>query len=187
MLERNIPRYIVILFALFIASFLLGFLAPIPGKRELLGTLLNSYLPFLKLPPWKMFFAILLNNSFKSFVVLLAGILFGLVPLIAIATNGYILGMAYLYASRGVGYVEAAKTVLPHGVLEIPAIILTAAYGLWLGVTFAKRIRQRDLAGVSYQVRHAIRMFFKVAFPLFILATVVEVLLIFLMGGGVPR
>ena len=150
----------------------------------MLGTLLSSYLPFLKLPPWKMFFAILLNNSAKSFAVLLSGILFGLVPLLAVVANGYILGVAYLFASRGVGYVQAAKTILPHGVLEIPAIILAASYGLWLGVTFAKRIRQRNLVGFGYQVRHAIRIFFLVVFPLFILAALIETFLISSMGGS---
>jgi uncharacterized membrane protein SpoIIM required for sporulation len=52
-----------------------------------------------------MFFAILLNNSAKSFAVLLAGILFGIFLLLAVAMNGYILGIAYLFAYRGVGYV----------------------------------------------------------------------------------
>jgi len=134
-----------------------------------------------------MFLFILLNNSAKSFAILLSGILFGLIPLIAIATNGYILGVAYLFASGEVGYVQAAKAVLPHGVLEIPAVIFTAAYGLWLGVTFARRIRQRNLVGFGNQVIHGIRMFFKIAFPLFILAALVETFLIFSMGGCIPR
>ena len=73
--------------------------------------------------------------------------------------------------------------MLPHGVLEIPAIILSAAYGLCLGVTFANRIRQRDMVGFGDQVIHGIRMFFKVAFPLFILAALIETFLIFSMGG----
>ena len=176
--KRNIPRYAVILTAVFFAASLLGFFAPIPGKRELLGTLLNSYLPFLTLAPWKMFFVILLNNSAKSFAVLLAGILFGLVPLLAVAANGYILGIAYLFASRGFGYVKAAKMVLPHGVLEIPAAILSASYGIWLGVTFVRRIRQRNLVGFGDQVRHAIRMFFFIVFLLFILAALIETVLI---------
>ena len=90
------------------------------------------------------------------------------------------------FASGEVGYVQAAKTVLPHGVLEIPAVILSAGYGLWLGVTFAKRIRRRDMVGFGNQVIHAIRMFFLVAFPLFILAALIETFLIFSMGG-VPR
>jgi stage II sporulation protein M len=182
--ERNIPQYVVILTALFVSASLTGFLVPIPGKRELLSTLLDSYAPFLTLPPRKMFFVILLNNSTKSFLVLLSGILFGLVPVIAVATNGYVLGVAYLFASRGVGYVQAAKAVLPHGVLEIPAIILTAGYGLWLGVTFARRIRQRDMGGFGDQVRHGIKMYFMIAFPLFILAALIETFLMFSMGGG---
>jgi len=184
--ERNIIRYVVSLTALFVAAFFTGFLVPIPGKMELLGTLMDSFDPFLTLPPWEMFFFILLNNSAKSFAILLSGILFGLVPLIAVATNGYILGVAYLLTSGEVGYVQAAKTVLPHGVLEIPAVILTAGYGLWLGVTFAKRIRRRDMAGFGDQVVHGIRMFFKIAFPLFILAALIETFLIFSMGS-VPR
>ena len=122
--ERNIPRYVVFLTALFFAAFLTGFLAPIPGKLDLLGTLKDAFEPFLTLPPWKMFFVILLNNSAKSFAILLSGILFGLVPLVAVATNGYVLGVAYLFASGKVGYVQAAKAVLPHGVLEIPAVII---------------------------------------------------------------
>lgn len=84
-------------------------------------------------------------------------------------------------------YVQEAQTILPHGVLEIPAVIFSAAYGLWLGVTFAKRIRQRDMAGFGDQVIHGIRMFFKIAFPLFILAAFIETFLICSIGGGLPR
>jgi uncharacterized membrane protein SpoIIM required for sporulation len=70
---------------------------------------------------------------------------------------------------------------------ETPAVILAASYDLWLGVTFTGRIRQRDMAGFGNQVIHAIRMFFLVAFPLFILAALIETFLIFSMGGVVPR
>jgi len=182
--ERNIARNVVILSALFIAAFLTGFLAPIPGKMELLEELKDAFEPLQTIPLWKMFFVILLNNSAKSFAVLLSGILFGLVPLIAVATNGYILGTAYLFASGEVGYSKAVKAVLPHGVFEIPAVLLTAAYGLWLGVTFAKRIRRRDMAGFGNQVVHAIRMYFGIAFPLFILAALIETFLIYSIGGG---
>jgi len=167
MSERNIPRYVVYLAALFVLAFMTGILTPIPGNLDLLGTFMDTIEPS---SPWKMFFVILLNNSAKSFAILLSGILFGLVPLIAVATNGYVLGVVYLFASGKVVYVQEAQTILPHGVLEIPAVIFSAAYGLWLGVTFAKRIQQRDMAGFGDQVIHGIRMFFKIAFPLFILA-----------------
>jgi stage II sporulation protein M len=88
-----------------------------------------------------------------------------------------------MFASRSVGYVKAAKEVLPHGVFEILAVLISAAYGLWLGVTFVKQIRRRDMAGFGDQVIHAIRMFFKIAFPLFILAAFIETFLIYSMRG----
>ena len=92
--ERNISRYVVSLTVLFIAASFTGFIAPIPGKMDLFGTLIDAFEPYLTLAPWKMFFFILLNNSAKSFAILLSGILFGIVPLVAVATNGYILGVA---------------------------------------------------------------------------------------------
>jgi stage II sporulation protein M len=69
---------------------------------DLFGELKDAFEPILTLTPWKMFFVILLNNSAKSFAVLVSGILFGIIPLIAIAMNGYILGIAYLFASEKV-------------------------------------------------------------------------------------
>lgn len=182
MLERNIPRYVVFLTAIFVAAFLLGFLAPIPGKMDLLVKVKALFEPYAELPPGKMFLIILFNNSVKTFTVLVLGILFGLLPLIAVATNGYILG-SYLFVFGEVGYVQAAKVVLPYCAFEIPAVVLSAAYGLWLGVTFAKRIRRRDMAGFGDQVTHGIRMFFMVAFPLFVVAALIETVLIFSTGG----
>ncbi|MGA7105355.1 MAG: stage II sporulation protein M [Candidatus Deferrimicrobiaceae bacterium] len=180
--ERNIPRYVICLTVLFFAALLAGFLAPIPGKMDLLVKVKALFEPYAELPPVKMFLFILFNNSIKTFTVLVLGILFGVLPLIAVATNGYILG-AYLFVFGEVGYVQAAKVVLPYCAFEIPAVILASAYGLWLGMTFAKRIRRRDMAGFGDQVIHGIRMFFKVAFPLFSLAALIETFLIFSMGG----
>jgi uncharacterized membrane protein SpoIIM required for sporulation len=74
-------------------------------------------------------------------------------------------------------------TSIPHGVLEIPTLIISTAYGLWLGVVFARRISQRDWKGAGGQVRHAVTIYFKVAFPLFILAALIETFLIISMGG----
>jgi stage II sporulation protein M len=79
------------------------------------------------------------------------------------------------------------EAVLPHGVLEIPALIISTAYGLWLGVMFARRVSQRDWEGAGGQIRHAVTMYFKVAFPLFVVAALIETFLIISIVGGTPR
>ena len=74
------------------------------------------------------------------------------------------------------------KQITPHGVLEIPALILSMAYRLWLGVVFTKRIGQRNWEGAGGQVRYAVAIYFKIAFPLFVAAALVEVVVIGKMG-----
>jgi len=43
------------------------------------------------------------------------------------------------------------------------------------------------MAGFGDQFIHGIRMFFEFAFPLFILAALIETFLIYSIGGGLPR
>jgi uncharacterized membrane protein SpoIIM required for sporulation len=90
--ERNFTRYGFSLTALVVASSITDFLALIQEKMDLLGILLDAFQPCLTSPPWKMFFVFLISNSVTSFAVVLSGIFFGLVSMIAVASNGYILG-----------------------------------------------------------------------------------------------
>jgi hypothetical protein len=49
------------------------------------------------------------------------------------------------------------------------------------------RAGRRDWKGAMSQVRHAVTMYFMVAFPLFILVALIETFLIFSLGVGAPR
>jgi hypothetical protein len=61
--------------------------------------------------------------------------------------------------------------------------MISTVYGLWPGVEYARRVGRRGWKGAMSQVRHVIAMYFKFAFPLFILAALIETFLIFSMGG----
>ncbi|OGO25234.1 MAG: hypothetical protein A2W33_06430 [Chloroflexi bacterium RBG_16_52_11] len=186
--SRGIKPYLLIQSGLFLAGFLIGFFLPVPWTIEMLGELVEKFGPHNKLSPTWLFLFILANNATKAFfILLLLGIMFGILPVVSVFLNGYVLGIVCLWAVGKAGIASAMKAVLPHGVLEIPALIISTAYGLWLGVVFARRISQRDWEGAGGQVRHAVTMYFKIAFPLFILAAAIETFLIFSMGVGVPR
>lgn len=60
-------------------------------------------------------------------------------------------------------------------------MILSMSYGLWLGVVYARRVGQRDWKGAMGQIRHAVTIYFKVAFPLFLVAALAETVLIGMM------
>lgn len=86
-------------------------------------------------PELSFFIFIFLNNSIKSILVLFSGILFGIIPIVFLAINGMVLGfLLSVVESSGGDLVELIfKGLLPHGIIEIPVIIIACGYGLALG------------------------------------------------------
>ncbi|WP_422658431.1 stage II sporulation protein M [Paenibacillus sp. EC2-1] len=86
-------------------------------------------------PELSFFTFIFLNNSIKSILVLFSGILFGVLPVVFLAINGMVIGfLLNLVESNGGDLGELIfKGLLPHGIIEIPVILIACAYGLALG------------------------------------------------------
>ncbi len=66
------------------------------------------------------------------------GIFFGFFPVLSLITNGMMIGVVLLQAAVKTGespLLIFITTILPHGILELPAIILAAAFGMRLGIT----------------------------------------------------
>ncbi|MCR8645756.1 stage II sporulation protein M [Paenibacillus sp. N1-5-1-14] len=79
------------------------------------------------------FFKIIFFNNVKSMVLMvLMGLLFGIMPIISIFTNGLLLG--FVGNMQEGTWLDLVKGIAPHGVLEIPALFIACAYGLRLGV-----------------------------------------------------
>lgn len=78
---------------------------------------------------------IFLNNAIKSLFVMLLGAFFGLIPLVFLLINGMVLGFVVTLANeRGQDIVEVIFLgLLPHGIIELPAIVIACAYGLKFG------------------------------------------------------
>jgi len=76
--------------------------------------------------------------------------------------------------------VRHSLKVLPHGTIEIPALLLAGSYELWLGVTFVRRIRGKENTLLRVHIEKAFRRYFGVVFPLLIVAAAIETALIVL-------
>ncbi|WP_170314960.1 stage II sporulation protein M [Saccharibacillus brassicae] len=78
---------------------------------------------------------IFLNNAIKSVLVILLGAFFGLIPLIFLLINGMVLGFVVMVShEQGENITELIfKGLLPHGILELPAIVIACAYGMKFG------------------------------------------------------
>ncbi|MCS7119423.1 MAG: stage II sporulation protein M [Archaeoglobaceae archaeon] len=168
----------VLLLILFFGSCYLGyFLAetfPEAAKREIenLRDLLSSFTDD-KLSLLEIFLLIFLNNTIKSFFAMLLGIFFGIVPIIFIFLNGLIIGFFAKFVSEEVGMITFILLILPHGIIEIPAVILACSYGFWLGIEFV-----RDRKNILKHLVKAISNFAKLVLPMLFVAAVIESLLI---------
>jgi stage II sporulation protein M len=105
-------------------------------------------------------------------------VLVGIIPTFAIGANGFVLGVVYRQTAEVMGYSKAALKVLPHGVFELPALLIAASYGLWLGVMVVRRMRGKESTLLRFNIEHAIRRYFTIVFSLLIVAAAIETALI---------
>lgn len=102
-------------------------------------------------PEWSFFTFIFLNNAIKSVVVIFLGAVFGIIPFIFLMMNGVVLGwVVTMAASQGADMFELiVRGLLPHGIIEIPAIVIASGYGLQFGYLVLKGLGElgaRDAA-----------------------------------------
>ncbi|WP_334075683.1 MULTISPECIES: stage II sporulation protein M [Paenibacillus] len=91
-------------------------------------------------PELSFFTFIFLNNALKSVAVIFLGALLGVMPAIFLLMNGMVLGLVVsLAAAQGANLFELVVFgLLPHGIIEIPAILVAAGFGMQFGFVVLK-------------------------------------------------
>lgn len=78
-------------------------------------------------------FEIFKNNLTAAFLAIVFGIFLGLAPLLAVAVNFFIIGFllsVFIFSGQAHYFFLA---IAPHGILELPAVLIASALGLRLG------------------------------------------------------
>ncbi len=175
MTDKSIKPYIFTISLLFILSTLLGYQTAqlYPDKAQLVVKQTSEMFGFLKnLNSFYIFLFIFLNNSIKAFFTLILGFFFGIIPVIFIFGNGELIGVVISIVGKEAGFKEIIFGLLPHGIFEIPAVVIAASYGLWLGSKFYRRLRHKEPFMINF--RYALGRYFKVVLPLLFIAALVE-------------
>ncbi|RRJ62101.1 stage II sporulation protein M [Paenibacillus oralis] len=96
-------------------------------------------------PELHFFTFIFLNNALKSVAIMVLGGLLGLLPGIFLLMNGVALGYVVAAASsRGEHVLDLiVRGLLPHGIIEIPAILIASGFGLQFGYLVIKSLGER--------------------------------------------
>ncbi|MHC1582587.1 MAG: stage II sporulation protein M [Candidatus Syntropharchaeia archaeon] len=168
--------HIVFVLVLFFLSMGLGYIYASENPQEsteLMEELEKFFSPMRELSSIHLFLLIFVNNTVKSFGMMLLGLGFGIVPLGFIVFNGVLVGIVIYIVKESHGWVIVFLGILPHGIFEIPAVVLSAAIGLKLGGEVLNAILGKE-ADINKEFKAGISLFFRIVVPLLLIAAVVE-------------
>lgn len=187
--QKALIRSLILATGIFFVSLVLGTLVGQNIVEELMRQLGAALEPLASIGNLSilLFFIIFINNAIKALGLVLLGILLGLPPLLFVGLNGFVLGGlgSALESAKGWTYVMAS--FVPHGVIEIPAILLAAALGFTVGSESLKWLLRRE-SRVKSQLSDCLKVYLRWVLPGLAVAAIIEAfvtpLVIGLANGG---
>lgn len=169
---KDNAKYLAIASLLFLVGMLLGVIAGFSGGANGSNSIIEELEPLFQFyKPYQPFTVVFL--FFKN--LLTAGMAFILSPLIVVPAailliNGYLLGMVGTIVTNEVSLWAALAALLPHGIFEMPALVIAAAAGFRFGIAVLKKIKskiRRNEFSVSNDFEKSLRLFVLSAILLF--------------------
>ncbi len=172
----SLRMYILAILGIFILSLVLGMIVSLknPGLSENYFENFGKSFSWIKtLNPIAIMFIIFFNNAIKSLLALVLGVGFGIIPILFVAGNGIILSMLADVVSRQHSALFVVAATLPHGIIEVPMVLISAGIGLRLGHVMYLSLRgvQTD---IKLELKQGIRFYWRIIVPLLFLAAAVE-------------
>lgn len=171
-----IRPHLLISTALFFASLVMGysyaFLYPerAQGLFEALQRMIAQRIP--DPGALSMAYAIFMNNLLASFIVMSGGLGLGVLSVTGIMFNGVILGMVvYVVKSQSI---LLLFSILPHGIIELPIFLISAAIGLRLGQEVLNKLRRKGEPSIKKELKDGLIFYFRWMVPLLLLAAFIE-------------
>jgi stage II sporulation protein M len=187
---RILLPYLVLITALFILSLVMGLRSSTEIISASMEELIQTLKPIIETlgpaGPVALTLFIFLNNAIKAFFAMILGIIVGLPPLFFICGNGFMVGVVIAALQPSVGYGVIIASLAPHGIIEIPILLLAAAMGLRIG-TESIRFLIGQKSAVKTNVRQSMRIYVKWIIGCLFVAALIEVFvtpLVILLAGG---
>jgi stage II sporulation protein M len=187
--QKAFVRNLVLATSIFFVSLVLGTLIGQKTVEELtrqFGIVLEP-LASTGNPPILLLLLIFINNAIKALGLVFSGILLGVPPLFFIGLNGFILGGLGSALESVNGWTYVIASFVPHGVIEIPMVLLATALGLTIGMESLKWLVRRE-SRVKLQLSDCLKVYVRWILPGLAAAAIIEVfvtpLLIGLVNAG---
>lgn len=122
---------------------------------------------------WGTFLMIMQNNIETMLMVVFMGLFLGIFSLTFLFANGIILGVfAYIFYSQGASLIFFFG-IAPHGIIEIPCMLFSAAIGLKIGKTVIGKIFRKK-ESLTAEVASGLRFAALIIVPSLVVAAFIE-------------
>jgi|TARA_Y100000310_G_scaffold328431_1_gene396554 stage II sporulation protein M len=177
---RESKNFIYSVIGIFFIFSLIGFFITTPTiiAEQILKFIEELLLKTKDMSQFELTKFIFFNNVQSSFFGIVFGIFLGIFPLIAVVTNGYVLGFVASLVVDSEG-ILALWRLFPHGIFELPAIFISLGLGLKIGTFIFQREKFESLKKYSL---NSLRVFLFIVLPLLIIAAIIEGGLIYLVS-----
>ena len=171
--------YLLVIITLFLLATAAGYVSAYFNPDiidELMGQFEETYGWIAEESPIMIMLFIFANNTLNSFIAMLLGVFFGIWPVIFILVNGYFIGVVVFSSVQEYGILVVLSALLPHGIVELPMIFISASIGLRLGVLAFQKIfnvKEKEIR-FKYELFSAIKFFVTVILPLLFIAAIIE-------------
>ena len=177
----SLRRYLAVVIVIFIVSSILGFIesSKNPESSKNFIQMFEKLVAWIKMinPPVLQAIVLLLiifiNNALKGLAAIVLGIGFGIFPLYLVAYNGNALGMVADLFSKEKGALYVLAALLPHGIIEVPMILISAGIGLRLGYVLYLSLKGAQV-DIKQEFKRGIGFYVRWIVPLLFVAAVIE-------------
>ncbi|MFA4700813.1 stage II sporulation protein M [Pyrococcus kukulkanii] len=130
---RKLKLFTFLLVTFFLGVFLGVTVAKMdPSVAEYLFKFLRKVLGEGELPTgFRLFLLIFLNNTRVAVIMAFGGLVFGILPPLILLFNGAVVGIVgYHVSSMGEPLRKVILAIVPHGILEVPALVIAGVGGM---------------------------------------------------------
>ncbi|MGA9099689.1 MAG: stage II sporulation protein M [Methanotrichaceae archaeon] len=172
---RSIRVYIGLSVLIFAVTIVMGYYA-----AQLNSDLATSMLKEFEMLKWitqlplpLLMVVIFLKNLLSCIMSVLLGLGMGIVPLIVDTSNGFLLGVVLYNVLQKEGLLYFLAGVVPHGIIELPTVLMSIGIGFRLGYLLALTVFG-EKANLAQEIRIAIHFLVRWVAPLLLLAAAIE-------------
>jgi len=173
--DESIYKYTLFSAIFFVLSIILGYCLALFQPEEtskIFEQVMAQYSGLENFGPVTLFLLIFFNNVSITLGIMVLGVFFAFTPLLFVWVNGFIFGLAIPKITANLGIIAVISGISPHGIIEIPAALLSAGYGVWLGKKGYRALRYKE--PLLAPIKEALKGYLHYILPLFFLAAAIE-------------